>query len=47
MILKSDPQAAVRYPMLADTYSYIRNDWEHLYSHYIYGTLDITTKKKD
>lgn len=40
----NQPQAAVDYPELKEIYSYIRDDWQHIYAHYIYavGALGMT-----
>lgn len=35
-LITSQPASAITYPILKETYDYLRDDWEHIYSHYIY-----------
>jgi hypothetical protein len=35
-LMKTQPASKTQYPLIPQTYSYIRDDWQHLYSHYIY-----------
>lgn len=35
-LMKNSPETRTQYPLIPQTYSYIRDDWEHIYSHYIY-----------
>ena len=35
--LRDDPNAVDAYPIIDDIHSWMRNDWEHLISHYMYA----------
>jgi hypothetical protein len=43
-LMTKQPQSAQQYPLIQQTYSYIRDDWQHVYSHYIYliGALGVS-----